>query len=297
MKKRRRLDSIRLLAILIILLGIIYFYFNIFSPKRLPDFLRIGLPRSPINLLILGTDITYDAETGLPMPELEGRADTIMLVHIDPVKNQINALSIPRDTYLEIPGHDWQKINAANAWGGLPLLSQTVSKFTGQKIDYYVKLRPTAITKLVDILGGVTLDVEKDMYYVDHAQNLKINLKKGRQRLSGDQAHSYIRFRHDLTADIGRVERQQKFLKALTKELTKPGNILKSPFALRAAVAEIETNLPLTKTVRLLNLGRFIAIDDIKTKTASGEPVYIKQAGSIWQTDRKELDKTLKEFF
>lgn len=292
--KRKQIDFARISAVLVVILAIIYFYLNIFSPRLLPKSLRIGIIRKPTNVLILGTDITYDAVTRKPMPELEGRADSILLAHIDPIKSKINILSIPRDTYVPIPGYGMQKINTANVYGEVALLKQTVSNFTNQNIDYYFEIKPTAITKIVDLLGGVSIYVEKDMHYVDRAQNLNINLKKGEQRLSGKQAHDYIRFRHDIQGDIGRIERQQKFLKALVQALTKPTNILKAPFAIHTSLQEIKTDLPLSQSIRLLNLARML---DVKTATVLGKVSYIEKVGSVWLPDKAALTQQIKELF
>ncbi len=290
----KKVDSARVLAISGVILAITYFYLNIFSPRLIPTFLRVGAIRKPVNVLIMGTDLTYSAETKKPIPELEGRADTIILVHIDPVNYQINALSIPRDTYVLIPRHGRQKINAANVYGSVPLLKETVSSFLQQDVDYYIEIKPTAISKLIDLMGGVTLYVEKDMRYADRAQKLDINLKKGWQKLSGKKAQDYIRFRYDIQGDIGRVERQQKFLKALTKTLTKPTNILKAPFAIRLLLEEIRTDLPLSQTIRLLNLARMASI---KSVMASGEVSYIPRVGSVWRPNKPAIEETVRELF
>ena len=293
----KRIGLIRILAVFFVLAGIVYFNLNIFSPGLIPSFLRIGVIRKPINILIMGTDITYNAETKMPMPELEGRADSILLVHIDPIKNKIKALSIPRDTYLQIPGYGMKKINAANAYGGVNLVKETIYNFLKQDIDYYVEIKPTAITKVVNFVGGISLFVEKDMRYIDRAQNMDINLKKGWQKLSGSQAQDYIRFRFDIQGDIGRIDRQQKFVKAFSKALTRPSNILKSPFIISSVLEEIETDLPLALSIRLLNLSRMISSNNIMTTTVSGEPSYINNVGSVWNPNLAALEETMQEYF
>jgi LCP family protein required for cell wall assembly len=295
--KRRRIDLVRISAISAVLFGIAYFYLNIFSPQTIPKSLRIGIIRKPLNLLILGTDITYDRETRKPMPDREGRADTILLVHIDPIRSRVSMLSIPRDTYLDIPGHGTTKINVAHAYEGVPLVKKTVVSFTGQKIDHFVKIKPTAVTRLVDHLGGITLDIEEDMHYVDHAQNLTIDLRQGKQKLSGKEAHDYIRYRDDIRGDIGRIERQQKFLKALFLSLINPANIFKAPFAMHACVQEIETDLPLSLTLRILNWTRMLEIANVRTVMAPGEVSYIRGAGSVWLPDQMALEKQIQELF
>ncbi|MDD5382093.1 MAG: LCP family protein [Candidatus Margulisbacteria bacterium] len=294
---KKKADLFRVYALLTIVLTILYFYLNLFFPRLIPPSLRLGMIRKPFNLLIVGTDITFDSVSGKPIPNLEGRADTIILAHIDPVKQEVNLVSIPRDTLVAIPGYGQQKINASSVYGGIPLLEESVSGLTGKKIDHYLEVKPAAVTKLVDLLGGVTLLVEKDMRYVDRAQKLDINLKEGWQKLSGKKAHEYIRFRHDLYGDIGRIERQQNFLKALIKTSAKPSNIIKAPFAISLALQEIKTDLPLTQTIRLLNFSRTISFGDIKTHTISGESSLVEGAGSVWLINKNDLNRIIKEFF
>lgn len=295
--RHRKIDLLRVTALLVIALAIAYFYLNIFSPQSIPRSLRVGVLRKPVNILILGTDITFDRETHKPMPEREGRADTILLTHIDPINGRVSVLSIPRDTYLEIPGYGMMKINVAHAYEGVPLMKDTVEHFSGQKIDYYLKVKPTAITKFVDQLGGIELDVEEDMRYVDHAQGLNINIKKGRQKLLGKQAHDYIRYRDNFRGDIARIGRQQKFLKALLVSLVKPENILRAPLAVRTCLQEVDTNLPPNLTLRILNWARTLELSQVNTLMAPGEVSFIRGAGSVWLPDMTALETEVKELF
>ena len=295
--KSNRVDFARILAVSTIILAIVYFYFNIFYPRLIPKSLKIGIIRRPLNILILGTDTNFDAVTLKPMPNAQGRADTILLAHIDPIKWQINVLSIPRDTYTFIPGVGMNKINCANAYGGAALAKQTVSILMQKKIDYYIEIRPSAVTKMVDLLGGVYLFVDKDMYYVDHAQNLNINLKKGWQKLNGKKAHDYIRYRNDIYGDIGRIGRHQIFLKALLQALIRPSNLVKAPFIIKTVLQEIDTDLPLSKTIRILNLSRSFSANNIRTTMVSGEAFYLKDAGAVWLPDSFSIKNTADQLF
>src|SRR3989304_3300791 len=143
------------------------------------------------------------------------RADSLLLASFDPATDKINALSIPRDTRAAIPGVGVTKINAAYAFGGPGLTIRTVEDLLGVKVDFYIKLGPKSFAKLVDAIGGVEIDVEKDMKYTDNWAGLRINLKKGRQGLYGTQAGGDIRFRHHALGAIGRGGRRPKTLMAL----------------------------------------------------------------------------------
>ena len=295
--KQRKLNRIRILAVLIIILGIFYFYANLFIPRFIPKTLRIGAIRKPTTLLILGTDITFDIKTGEPIEGTDGRTDSILLVRIDPVHYKMNMLSIPRDSFVNVPGYGLQKINAAHVLGGMPLVKQTLQELTGKKIDYYLKVNPYAVIRLVDLLGGVKVYVDKDMYYVDRAQNLNINLKRGWQKLSGKDAQGFVRFRHDALGDLGRIDRQQRFLQAVFQSFTHPTNLLKAPVALEIALKYIQTDLPLSKTIRLVNFTRMVPRGDIRTFTASAEEGESAYAGSILQLNQANLQKIIKEYF
>ncbi|MBN2058418.1 MAG: LCP family protein [Candidatus Saganbacteria bacterium] len=295
--KKHRIDPGRLLAIFVILLGVVYFNFNVFSPAALPRCLRIGMIRRPMTLLLLGTDITFDAKTKKPMPEKNGRADTILLTRIDPLKDKVSILAIPRDTLINIPGIGKTKINSANAYGGVDLMKEMVVQVTGQQVDYYIEVKPTAVPHMVDMVGGVTIDIEQDMRYRDRAQGLDIDLKKGRQTLSGKQAHDYIRWRNNFSGDIGRIGRQQKFLKALTRSLISPANVLQAPFAIHTALQEIKTDLPMATTIRLLNWSRTLSTEAVSSVMLPGDVGFTQEAGSVWLPNEAAVQSAINDLF
>jgi LCP family protein required for cell wall assembly len=297
MNREKKIDLVRIAAILIIILAVIYFYINLFAPTLIPKSFRVGLLREPLNILILGTDVTYDRITLKPMPDRKGRADTILFAHIDPIKEKISLLSIPRDTMVNIPNYGKQKINFANAWGGLKLTKKIIAEMTHRDVDYYIELKPTAVTKLIDALGGVTLFVEVDMRYRDRAQGLDINLKKGWQKLSGKEAHDYIRYRDNFRGDIVRIEHQQNFMKSVAKEMIKPSKVLRAPQAIYTAIREIKTDLPISKMIRLMNIARTFSVDDIHTVMIPGDVTMEAEVGSVWVPDNIAFEKELKEYF
>lgn len=293
----RKLNLYRLLALLVLCSGILYFYANIFLPRFIPKFFRIGAVRRPTTLLVLGTDINFSAETGQALQDSGGRTDTIMLLRVDPVNYQVHLLSIPRDSYVNIPGYGWAKINAANVYGGVSLLEKTLEQTFGIEVDNYLKINPYATMKLIDLVGGVDVLVENDMYYVDRAQGLYINLKRGWHKLNGKEAQGFMRFRHDALGDIGRIGRQQQMISIVFMSLTKPSNLLKAPLAFQLVTQYIQTNLPLLKIIRLANYARTLSSRDIITHLASGETRDDPAAGSVWVVDKRGLENILKANF
>lgn len=170
-----------------------------------------------INILLMGEDNIGDTR----------RSDTVALVALDIDEKNMRVLSLPRDTRVSIPGHGNQKLNHAYAYGKQDLLKATVERFLGVNIHYYVKIDYDNFPKLVDLVGGVDLFVGKPMKYKDRRGNLDIDIPSGKQHMNGETALKYVRFRKDALGDIGRVQRQQQFLKALLYKLYEPENLLR----------------------------------------------------------------------
>lgn len=176
------------------------------EPDEIPD----PQPLKPFTLLLIGTD-SRDGE--------RARADTMMLAVIRPAEQKAFLLSIPRDSYMEIPGRGFDKVNHAMAYGGPKLLKASLEQFFAIKIDRYMTIDFDGFRKLVDELGGVEIDVKKRMKYTDPTDDTYIDLKPGLQKLSGEQALDYVRYRKsDLgreDSDAQRIMRQQEVIKAL----------------------------------------------------------------------------------
>ena len=184
------------------------------------------------NVLLLGCD------------KSEERTDTIMLINVDKTNKSIRMISIPRDTKVRFNNYN-DKINASVPLGGIELLIKNVKALTGAPIHYYVMVSPGALAQVVDALGGVEYNVERDMKYSDPYQDLYIDLKAGLQILNGDQAEQYCRYRSYVMGDLTRTEHQQKFLKALIEQKLKLEYIDRIPDVFNAIKANIQTNVTL----------------------------------------------------
>ncbi|MGI6450026.1 MAG: LCP family protein [Desulfitobacteriia bacterium] len=152
--------------------------------------------------------------------------DTIMVASFDTAANKVNIVSVPRDSQVDVPG-DYKKINVAYANGGTKELKRQLESILGFAPQYSVRVDLEAFPKLVDAVGGVEFDVPQDMDMDDGTQNLHIHLQKGLQLLDGDKALQLVRFRGYPSADLGRMQIQQKFLKELAKRILSPANIPK----------------------------------------------------------------------
>lgn len=154
------------------------------------------------------------------------RTDTIMLLHKARNGNSY-LISLPRDTLVDIPGHGGYKLNAAYAFGGAPLLVETVEEFTGLTIDHYVEIGFDGVSGMVDAVDHVNLCIDRD---VDDKKS-GLSMTEGCHDVGGEQALAFVRARYfDPTADIGRQQRQQQFVGALMDRVTSPA-VLLNPFS------------------------------------------------------------------
>ncbi len=173
--------------------------------------------RNTINVLVLGSDHDYDNKARVM--KTHGRSDSILIAHIDFARGTIGALTIPRDTAINIPGRrGLHKINAAHAFGGPELTIETIRQAFGIPIDGYITIDTLGFVKVVDALGGIDLTVEKRLKYDDNWGKLHINLYPGYQHLTGYQAMGYVRMRHS-DSDEMRSKRQHNFLMVLRDKI------------------------------------------------------------------------------
>ena len=229
-------------------------------PNLLPPQLRIASLKDPTTILFLGVDVVY-TEQGRRSKKIDkdaftGRSDTIVVGRFDPIANTIRTISIPRDTKVEIPSNGTQKINAANAIGGPALAKVTVERFLGIPIDHYVVLNVHGLVDLVNELGGVTLEVPKKMAYMDWTAKLKIDLEPGVHTLTGNQAMGFVRFRHDALGDIGRVQRQEIFLRAVLDKAINPTSWPHVPKLLEIAQNYLDSDLSMKDMMGIANFVR-----------------------------------------
>ena len=172
-------------------------------------------PGKPQTLMLLGSDRR-------PKNNQEGaagaRSDTIMLIRLDPEKEAIALMSLPRDLKVEIPGHGTDKINMAYEYGGPRLTLKTVKRLTGLSINHVINVNFRGFWRAVNAVGCVYADIDR-RYYNASAEYTYINLEPGYQRLCGTDALQYVRFRHE-DNDLVRSARQQDFLRLAKQQVT-----------------------------------------------------------------------------
>ena len=230
--KRRRLRWGRLFLLLIVLAvllttvfwGSVWVYTNIIhAPEKKvvaadPEIEKDETLNKRINVLLLGID-DGDSEADKSEPK---RTDAMIVASFDPEAHKISLISLPRDTMVILPGHtQYEKLNSAYTYGGVTMAKQTIANLLRIPIHYYALANWQGFIEIINLIGGVDLYVDKDMHYEDPWANLKIDIKHGYQHLDGEKSGQYVRFRSDELGDIGRVQRQQKFLKLLRPRLLK----------------------------------------------------------------------------
>ena len=205
-----------------------------------------------------------------------GNTDTLILVSYDVPNGQVNMMSIPRDTAVNVP---WsiKKVNSVynakeSSGGGMEGLKQHVAYLTGVMPDRYVIIEWKAVGRVVDAVGGVEFDVPRNMNYDDPLQDLHIHFNKGLQKLDGKKAMAMLRYRNDngYTAgynDIGRMNTQRDFLKAMAKRVLQLGNITKIGEFIDIFMENVETDLTLTEMMWFASKALSVDVDSMQSST------------------------------
>lgn len=225
------------------------------------------------NLLVLGTDVGG------------GNTDVIAVVHVADGVTKVT--QIPRDTYIEDPRFGPVKINALYTLGGIEAIKGEIATHLNRPIQHHLVVNLASIRRMADQLGGIEVDVPKRMFYTDRTQGLFIDLQPGPQTLRGRDLEGFLRFRHDETGDLGRMERQQLALKALFRKLSEPQNLVRLPALLLANSKDLRTDLgPMELGGLITSMGG----TTLKAQRLDGRP--FDQGGiSYWDADWASADE------
>lgn len=240
-------------------------------------------PDKRVSILVLGSDERKG--------ETFSRSDTIIVVTIDPNLKKAAVVSIPRDTRVTLPSGEVTKINAAYAYGGPEGSVKAVQTLMGIPVDYYVELNFEGFAKVVDTLGGVSINVPQRMYKPSEG----INLYPGLQRLDGKQALAFVRFRDYELGDIDRAAKQQQFLTALAAELLQPSTITKLPALINETRPYVDTNMGLGSMLKLSRWAPGFTAESVISQTLPG--YFYDQLGpdnqllnSFWVADKASVN-------
>jgi LCP family protein required for cell wall assembly len=211
-----------------------------------------------VNILLMGGDTRKKNSSD--------NSDSMILLSADPETHQAQMFSIMRDTLWKIPEHSYQKINASNLIGGPELAVQTVEDFLDIPINFYVETDFQGFKKMVDILGGVDINVDEDMNYDDLTDGTSIHLKMGKQHLNGKLALDYARFRHDAMGDFNRTKRQRELLKTLAAKTSTTYGVLKIPQLLDGLAPYVQTNMTTTNMLEIATLLHKVNVSELQTE-------------------------------
>ncbi|MHB1355146.1 MAG: LCP family protein [Anaerolineae bacterium] len=234
--------------------------------RELPD---VVAKKEPVNILLLGIDQRVGEEGPF-------RSDTMILVSIDPSRNTATMVSIPRDLWVTIPGYGENRINAAHSLGdfykypgsGVALAKLTVQKALGIPVHYYVRINFSGFEKMVDAIGGLTIDVPRHIYDSAYPDNnygtYVLEIQPGIQLMDGKRALEYARTRHG-SNDFDRMQRQQQVIvTARDKILSLNIPLAKIPELLRIAGDSVQTDLTLREMIALAEMIKGINSENIK---------------------------------
>ncbi|WP_223556484.1 LCP family glycopolymer transferase [Lysinibacillus sphaericus] len=238
--------------------------------------------KEPFSVLMLGVDERKDDS---------GRSDTMIVVTVNPEKQTMKMLSIPRDTRTEIIGHDSvDKINHAYAFGGVPMAVDTVEHYLDIPIDYYVYINMDGFLQIIDTIGGITIENDMDLTYDKH------HYPKGEITLNGEEALIFSRIRYeDPRGDFGRQIRQRQIIEAVLKKAsTTPSILLKATDMLDVVGDNVRMNFTMKDLIQLQSIYKKMDgnIDQLSFEAEGGQRI-----NHIWYyiPDETELGKIQSE--
>lgn len=235
------------------------------------------IKKEPFSVLMLGVDERKDDS---------GRSDTMIVITVNPEKQTMKMLSIPRDTRTEIVGHDTvDKINHAYAFGGVPMAVDTVENFLNIPIDYYVFINMEGFLQIIDTLGGVTINNDMDLTYDEY------HYPKGEITLDGNEALIFSRIRYeDPRGDFGRQIRQRQIIEAVMKKASTPSTLLKATDMLTVLGDNVRMNFSVKELIQLQGIYKKMDKDIEQLSFEKGDGERINR---IWYyiPNEEELQK------
>ena len=253
----------------------------------------------PLTVLIMG--VSEDISSKL--------TDTIIIASYNPKTQKATLLSIPRDTFVgknKNTATSYDKINALYQSSPEKTLA-AVNKITGLDIKYYVVISNNALVQLVNEIGGVEFDVPIDMNYDDSSQKLAIHLKKGKQKLNGEQAEGLVRFRKNNNGtsypseygdnDLGRMRTQREFITEVAKQTLQLKNITKIGSFVDIIKENVTTNIKNWSTIKdYIAYAVDFSTENIRAESLPGEAGYYNKL-SFFVYNKKETEKLIQELF
>jgi polyisoprenyl-teichoic acid--peptidoglycan teichoic acid transferase len=247
---------------------------------------QVYVSDDPFSVLLLGVE-DYSDEYD------QGRSDTIMVATFNPKDQTMKLVSIPRDTLVDIPGYEENKINHSFSYGGKELVIDTVEDFLDIPIDYYVTVNFDGFKNIIDEVGGVTVDVPFDFYDINKDWE-KFTFKEGKQKLNGEEALVYARMRKkDPRGDFGRNERQRQIVTSLMDKVLSPKTFLKADDLAEEVGDNIETNMKIKEGLAFVQKYNDFSKSSLEQIEFSGTDQYY--SGVYYFIPDEERTEEIKE--
>jgi LCP family protein required for cell wall assembly len=243
-----------------------------------------------VNILLFGNTVNSSEAIGL--------TDTIMLGSFDPDTKRLDIISIPRDTYYERENYaygGYLKINSVMETEGVKAACESIHDvLRGVPINYCAVINYDGVANIVEAIGGVPMDIPFNMHYTSQKHGLYIDLKKGEQRLNGEQAVQFLRFRSGYNdADIGRITAQQQFVRSAVKEAI-GGNL---PTVAQAVLDNVDSDLDIRAMLYILSNASGMSFDDVTGRMLPGTGEYINKLSFWVAADDEEVVRMMREVY
>lgn len=251
---------------------------------------EVTISEDPVSILVMGVE-DYSSNGA------NGRADSLVVITLDPKDMSMKMVSIPRDSRVDIIGRDKKdKINHAYVFGEEDMTINTVENFLNIPIDYYVTLDFDGFKNIINVIGGVTVDVPFNFWEKsDEGMQERIYFKKGKHTLNGEEALAYVRMRkRDPKGDLGRNERQQQVINAVLEKIISPSTIFKINDIADEIGSNVQTNIKITEAAKMATKMKNFNKSMIERYTITGTDQYI---GGIYYfiPDDQNVNEITKE--
>ena len=224
-----------------------------------------------LNILVVGKD------------RAAGLTDVMMIASLDTKAQQLQLLQIPRDTYARYTDRDYKKINGAYTALGGEGLARFLSENMGVDIDHYVCVDLDVLGEMVDMIGGIRMNVPCDMDYDDPEQNLHIHIKAGEQILNGKDAQSFVRFRSGYAlADVGRMDAQKLFISSLAKQAKENLSLAQTVNLVCKCFGKVKTDMRLGDCVECVKHLREVGMSSLHMATLPGDSARTNGSSGAW---------------
>ena len=303
MRRRRRIKAFRLVFVLVILgligTAILFVGFSIYNAgsRVYNEFAEMYQGYNDRRTARVGsTDPKFDGYTNILILGVDDserqEADTIFVLSFSNDTGKSRIIAIPRDTWITSRSNSG-RIGTLYGWGGANLLVREVSKLLGISIHQYIIIDMATFAELIDTLGGLDIYVEEDMNYDDEVSGLSIHIGQGYQHLSGEDVQKYLRYRGEKLGDVGRVQRQQKFIKALYAKVLQLDTLPKLPAIADIFRNKMETSAEIFDSAHLANVLRKMSSDPPTTLMLPGS----ENVDGAWVPNVAEIQTRINELF